>query len=114
MTTIAFKDTEIDPKSKKILDIGCVMSDGRTFHNPWASAFTNFIQGSHFICGHNILNHDLKYLSCTLQNAGLSAVGVIDTLYLSPLLFPSKPYHALLKDDKIQTDELNNLALRSL
>ena len=32
----------------------------------------------------------------------------IDTLYLSPLLFPHRPYHALLKDDKLQTDELNN------
>ncbi len=32
----------------------------------------------------------------------------IDTLYLSPLLFPRKPYHALLKDDKLQTEELNN------
>ena len=32
----------------------------------------------------------------------------IDTLYLSPLLFPRRPYHALLKDDKLQSDELNN------
>ena len=32
----------------------------------------------------------------------------IDTLFLSPLLFPNKPYHRLLKDDKLQTDELNN------
>ena len=32
----------------------------------------------------------------------------IDTLYLSPLLFPKRPYHALLKDDKLQVDELNN------
>lgn len=33
---------------------------------------------------------------------------VIDTLFLSPLLFPAKPYHSLLKDDKIQTEEMNN------
>lgn len=31
----------------------------------------------------------------------------IDTLYLSPLLFPNKPYHRLLKDDELQTDEMN-------
>lgn len=108
MATIAFIDTEIEPKSKKILDIGCVMDDGRTFHNPSVPAFTSFVQSSSFICGHNILNHDLKYLSSALQNAGLTAVGIIDTLYLSPLLFPTRPYHALLKDDKLQTDELNN------
>ena len=33
---------------------------------------------------------------------------IIDTLYLSPLLFPKRPYHKLLKDDKLQVDELNN------
>lgn len=32
----------------------------------------------------------------------------IDTLLLSPLLFPKNPYHRLLKDDKLQTEELNN------
>ncbi|MEP6646615.1 MAG: RecQ family ATP-dependent DNA helicase, partial [Saprospiraceae bacterium] len=32
----------------------------------------------------------------------------IDTLFLAPLLFPARPYHALVKDDKLNTDELNN------
>ncbi len=108
MAPIAFIDTEIEPKSKKILDIGCVMGDGRTFHNPSVSDFTIFIKDAQFVCGHNILNHDLKYISGALQNAGLSSVGMIDTLYLSPLLFPTKPYHKLLKDDKLQSEELNN------
>jgi len=40
--------------------------------------------------------------------AGIEEPRVIDTLYLSPLMFPRKPYHALLKDDKLQTDEINN------
>ena len=31
-------------------------------------------------------------------------IGAIRT----PLLFPRRPYHKLLKDDKIQTEELNN------
>jgi ATP-dependent DNA helicase RecQ len=29
-------------------------------------------------------------------------------LFLSPLLFPTRPYHALLKDDKLQTEDTNN------
>jgi ATP-dependent DNA helicase RecQ len=33
---------------------------------------------------------------------------IIDTLFLSPLLFPTRPYHALLKDDKLQSEEINN------
>ena len=45
-----------------------------------------------------------------LQNENCSEVRIafIDTLPLSPLLFPKKPYHRLLKDDKLQVDELNN------
>src|SRR5690606_22550730 len=33
---------------------------------------------------------------------------IIDTLFFSPLLFPTKPYHSLLKDDKLQSEEANN------
>ncbi len=29
-------------------------------------------------------------------------------MHLSPLLFPQKPYHRLLKDDKILSDDINN------
>src|SRR5690606_5038911 len=70
--------------------------------------FANFMQGSTYICGHNIINHDLKYIKQAIHNVGVLDTNVIDTLFLSPLLFPTKPYHALLKDDKLQTEELNN------
>jgi ATP-dependent DNA helicase RecQ len=36
------------------------------------------------------------------------AIPAIDTLPLSPLLFPKKPYHRLIKDDKLFSDQLNN------
>ncbi|MDO9576457.1 MAG: DEAD/DEAH box helicase, partial [Candidatus Cloacimonadales bacterium] len=66
------------------------------------------MNGVVFVCGHNILNHDIKYIGKALYDAGINPENVIDTLHLSPLLFPTKPYHALLKDDKLQTEELNN------
>src|SRR5690606_38834231 len=66
------------------------------------------IPKAQFVCGHNIINHDLNYVGQTLSDAGIKPRAVIDTLFLSPLLFPSKPYHALLKDDKLQYDETNN------
>lgn len=91
-----------------MLDIGAIKSDGSVFHQSSESAFVNFIKGTQFICGHNLLNHDVKYIGSLLNQAGISRNYAIDTLYLSPLLFPSKPYHALLKDDKLQYDELNN------
>ena len=106
MPPIAFIDTEIDPKSRKILDIGAVKDDGSLFHQASVGDFARFVQGVDFVCGHNILNHDIKYIGKILVEVGVKAV--VDTLYLSPLLFPTKPYHALLKDDKLQTDELNN------
>jgi ATP-dependent DNA helicase RecQ len=108
MNSIAFIDTEIDPRSKKILDIGAVKNDGNTFHSNSIPGFIQFLSGTEFICGHNIFNHDLKYIQNALTQADVNPFTIIDTLYLSPLLFPKKPYHALLKDDKLQTEEMNN------
>jgi ATP-dependent DNA helicase RecQ len=108
MKPITFFDTEIDPKSKKILDIGGVKSDGTIFHSNSIKDFANFLNNADFICGHNIIRHDLKYIQKYLSSQGKNHLQYIDTLFLSPLLFPAKPYHRLLKDDKIQTDELNN------
>jgi ATP-dependent DNA helicase RecQ len=68
----------------------------------------DFIQEAEYIAGHNVVNHDLKYLQAFKGAEVFQNVRVIDTLYLSPLLFPTRPYHRLLKDDKLQVDELNN------
>ena len=70
--------------------------------------FAKFLYGSEYVCGHNIFNHDLKYIQNALIDAGLDDTNIIDTLFLSPLLFPAKPYHKLLKDDKLQTEDTNN------
>lgn len=108
MNSIAFIDTEIEPKTRKILDIGSVKDDGSSFHKTSVLEFIQFLNGTHFICGHNIFNHDIKYIGKALIDAGVNSTNIIDTLFLSPLLFPTKPYHALLKDDKLQSDDLNN------
>ena len=108
MNAIAFIDTEIEPTNQKLLDIGSVKGDGSYFHKTSFAEFVRFLNGVQFICGHNILNHDLKYIDKVLHEARIDLANVIDTLFLSPLLFPTKPYHALLKDDKLQTEEMNN------
>jgi len=108
MKPITFFDTEIDPQSKKILDIGSIKSDGTIFHSNSITGFAVFLDNTDFICGHNIIKHDLMYIQDYLTSQGIINYKYIDTLFLSPLLFPTKPYHRLLKDDKIQTDELNN------
>lgn len=108
MKSIAFIDTEVEPKSRKILDIGSVKGDGSSFHKTSVSEFIQFLNGTQFICGHNIFNHDIKYIGKALNDAGVNYANIIDTLFLSPLLFPTKPYHALLKDDKLQSEDMNN------
>ena len=99
---LVFIDTEVGLDSKKIHDYGAVREDGAALHTHSASEFYDFVSKCDTLCGHNIIHHDLKYLN--LQKN----YNIIDTLSLSPLLFPCKPYHKLLKDDKLQIDELNN------
>ncbi|MBR6938101.1 MAG: RecQ family ATP-dependent DNA helicase [Prevotella sp.] len=99
---IAFFDTEVNPQTKKVADYGVVREDGAVLHTHSKTDFDAFISMCDTLCGHNIINHDMKY----------TALGgnptIVDTLFLSPLLFPKHPYHHLVKDDKLQVDELNN------
>lgn len=102
MMKTAFIDLEVDGRGK-ILDIGGVKA-GQGFHSARIPEFAGFVSDCDCLCGHNIIGHDIKYLKPFLRKEYI----LIDTLYLSPLLFPRKPYHKLLKDDKILTEELNN------
>ncbi|MEN0003515.1 MAG: RecQ family ATP-dependent DNA helicase [Bacteroidota bacterium] len=108
MLPIVFFDIETDYQGTKVLDIGACWEDGRQLHDAALHKFGQFIAGAALVCGHNIFQHDLKYVRPALAAAGLTAENAIDTLLWSPLLFPKKPYHALLKDDKLQTDAVNN------
>ena len=99
---IVFIDTEVNPQTKKVADFGAVREDGAVLHSHSKADFDAFVSKCDMICGHNIINHDLKYTA--LRGNPI----IVDTLYLSPLLFPKRPYHHLLKDDKLQVDELNN------
>jgi ATP-dependent DNA helicase RecQ len=105
---IAFVDTEIDPQSGRILDLGGIKEDGNTFHSGSAAGFVEFLQGTRFLCGHNLIRHDVTYIGHEVKTAGIDRADMIDTLFWSPLLFPARPYHALLKDDKLQTQDLSN------
>ena len=102
MGNIAFIDLEIDGRGK-ILDAGAIRR-GKTIHTSRIAEFVRFIGDAEFLCGHNIIEHDIRYLRPFLDKE----YKLIDTLYLSPLMFPRRPYHRLLKDDKLLSDELNN------
>ena len=99
---IAFIDTEVNPQTKKVADYGAIREDGAVLRSHSKADFDAFVSKCDMVCGHNIINHDLKYTSLRGNPT------IIDTLFLSPLLFPKRPYHHLVKDDKLQVDELNN------
>ena len=99
---IVFIDTEVNPQAKRVADYGAVREDGAVLHTHSKVDFDAFVSMCDTVCGHNIIRHDLKYTA--LRNNPT----IVDTLFLSPLLFPKRPYHHLVKDDKLQVDELNN------
>ena len=102
MKKISFIDTEVSETDNKAYDFGTINQSGDKLHTGSANEFHSFIKDAEYLCGHNIINHDSKYVEIS------DNIKLIDTLYLSPILFPNKPYHSLLKDDKLLIDELNN------
>lgn len=100
----AIVDVEIGLKDHKIHDIGALKHDDTTFHKASKEELFIFLNNIDYICGHNIIHHDAKYLF-----AGDTCRWIlVDTLYISPLLFPDRPYHRLVKDDKLICEQMNN------
>lgn len=60
-----------------------------------------------FVCGHNSLLHDFPLLERT-SFGRIAEEKRLDTLLLSPLAFPKKPYHALVKDGKLVSCSRND------
>ena len=100
----AIIDIEVGLSDHKIHDIGALRDDGATFHKASKKELFDFLEGMDYVCGHNIIHHDARYLfadrPCRWK--------LIDTLYVSPLLFPERPYHRLVKNDKLASEQVNN------
>ena len=99
----AVVDAEVGIKDHKVHDIGAIRYDDAQYHQASKEGLATFLRGVDYVCGHNIIHHDAKYLF----NGKLSWE-LVDTLYLSPLLFPERPYHRLVKDDKLISEQANN------
>lgn len=104
---IAYIDLETDSNNQKIRDIGAICGEKELHTHQIAELIPN-IQAADFICGHNFLHHDFPHLRAELAQIHKTEKDIIDTLMLSPLLFPARPYHALDKDYKQAFEESNN------
>ncbi len=100
----AIVDVEVGLKDHKIHDIGALKHDDTTFHKTSKEELFVFLNDVDYICGHNIIHHDANYLFTDQKCRWI----LVDTLYVSPLLFPERPYHRLVKDDKLISEQMNN------
>lgn len=100
----AIVDVEVGWKDHKIHDIGALRHDDAIYHGASMADLVGLLGDVDYICGHNIIHHDAKYLFGDKRHNWI----LVDTLYMSPLLFPTRPYHRLLKDDKLVDDQMNN------
>lgn len=91
-----FFDLEYNPETQKVREYGFILGEEYVRDkNP--AKLESAASKAKFIVGHNVLRHDApilrQYFSIDFPN-----VKALDTLMLSSLLFPRKPYHKLRKE----------------
>ena len=57
---LAFLDVEVGLGDNKVHDIGVVTGDGAMSHSASKDNALGMLRDAAFICGHNIIHHDLK------------------------------------------------------
>ncbi len=98
-----FFDLEYNPEQKKVREYGYILGEERVrAKDPIKLEIAS--EKAEFIVGHNVLRHDApilkQYFSIDFPN-----IKALDTLMLSSLLFPCKPYHKLRKEYLHNEDE---------
>lgn len=106
MQNILFLDIESDPKTKKIKEVGIILGN-KEYKGTDIIKVAEWIKDAEYICGHNIIKHDIPILEEKLGSVFINKK-LIDTLVWSPLLFADKPYHSIQKDYKGYTHRDEN------
>jgi len=107
MHNILFLDIETNPNRKSV-DYGAIFK-GQELHERHTRKLVQWIKEAKYICGHNILSHDIPELQKTLGEQVFRDKKYIDTLLWSPILFVKRPNHKLTKGYRIvNPSEVNN------
>ncbi len=107
--SILFLDTEVGVYSEKIHNIGVLLGERRLQGSSIAAVKNDIKELKYdFVCGHNFIKHDKKYLELTSLNQIINTAKIIDTLYLSMLLYPNQSTHKLGKPYKTQINIEND------
>jgi ATP-dependent DNA helicase RecQ len=100
---IAFFDIEVNTTTKAIESLGVLINTVKMVETSITRIKEIFFQvNPKYICGHNFIDHDKKYLSKTSFNPIFKETLIIDTLFLSMILFPNKKTHKLAKPYKTE------------
>ena len=83
----AFVDVEVGVKNRKVQDIGALRHDGATFHRNSKADLLNFLSDIDFLCGHNIVHHDAKFLFGDKRQRW----ALVDTCICRPCCSPNDP-----------------------
>lgn len=107
-------DIEINEKNE-IYSVGAVYDERRLLlgHGQRVSKdllheLDEFGSDARYILGHNIIAHDIPNLKRIAPHLAILNKPAVDTLYLSPLAYPSNPYHRLVKDYQLVRDSIND------
>lgn len=104
---ILYIDIETN-KNGKIKDVGALFN-GQELHESQLIKIEKWIRQAEYICGHNIIAHDIPFLEKVLGSEIFRNKKIVYTLLWSPLLFSDNPYHKLVKGYKIVNDsDYNN------
>ena len=98
---------DLEMEDDRIRDVGAIHGE-REFRlrDPESSGdaldrLGQFGRGARFVVGHNLVAYDRQFIEVHRPDAELLRLPLVDTLYLAPLAFPQRPYHALVKDYKL-------------
>ena len=103
-SSIVFIDLEVTKHSETINAIGAYIDENHGFEGQSLHELIRLCvnQAPSYLCGHNFIQHDKRYLEKSAFNALLQRLKIIDTLYISLLLFPDKVTHKLEKPYKTE------------
>lgn len=107
MNSILFLDLEVNVSTKKVEEVGFIFGD-KEYRGKSLDPLIEVAQQARYICGHNILDHDLHILKGYPSTDSILELLVIDTLYLSPLFRPNRIEHSLDKDYHLSTPWKND------
>lgn len=104
MSTALFLDLELNKRGHRLNDVGAVLGSTE-YHEAGLRNMLPLIEQSHYIVGHNLIDHDLPFLKKRLGWQKFKDKIPVDTLGWSAILFANKPYHKLVKGYQLVSED---------